>query len=135
MSGGDIDTLFNIWGTTLDPHHNKLPFQNHKELYNIINSTPLGDAQWQSFTIKYDRDVPDGKRPAWMDIKHEVWFHNPKQLLKTMLACPDFADEFDYSPFKEYGADNKHHFQNLMSGNLAWTQAVCIIYMLKFYTL
>ena len=133
MSGGDINTLFR--GTMLDTHHDKLPFQNHKELYNIIDSTPLGDAQWQSFTIKYDRDGLDGKRPVWMDIEHEVRFHNPNQLLEMMLACPDFADEFDYSPFKEYGADNKHHFQNLMSGNLAWTQAVCIIYMLKFYAL
>ena len=94
MSGGDINTLFR--GTMLDTHHDKLPFQNHKELYNIIDSTPLGDAQWQSFTIKYDRDVLDGKRPVWMDIEHEVWFHNPKQLLEMMLACPDFADEFDY---------------------------------------
>ena len=135
MPGGDIDTLFNICGTTLDPHHDKLPFQNHKELYDIIDSTPLGDMQWQSFTVKYDGDVPDGKRPVWMDIKHEVWFCNPKQLLETMLACPDFADEFDYSPFQECGADNKHCFQNLVSGNWAWTQVVLIVYMLKFYTL
>ena len=95
MLGGDIDTPFNIWGTTLNPHHYKLPFQNHKELYDIIDSTPLGDMQWQSFTVQYDGDVPDGKRPAWMDIEHEVWFCNPKQQLKMMLACPDFANEFD----------------------------------------
>lgn len=134
MLGGDIDTLF-IWGTTVDPHHDKLPFQNHKELYDIINSTPLGDAEWQSFTIKYDGVVPDGKRLAWMDVEHEVWLHNPKELLETMLACPVFTNEFDYSPFQEYGADNKHCFQNLMSGNLSWTQVVHIVYMLKFYAL
>ena len=52
-----------------------------------------------------------------------------------MLACLDFINEFDYSPFQEYNVVNKHHFQNLLYGNWAWTQVVHIVYMLKFYAL
>ena len=117
MSSEHIDTLFNIWATFLNPHHDKEPpFNNHTELYNTIDSTPLGD-------------VTEGERPAWMDAEYEVWYCNPKQLIKTMLACPDFANKFNYSPFQEYNADGNHHFQNLMSGNWAWKQVVCIIFI------
>ena len=82
--------------------------------------------------MKYDGDVPEGEKPVWMDAEYKVWYHNPKQLIETMLACPYFTNEFDYSPFQEYDEDSNHCFQNLMSGNWAWKQVVCIIFIFKF---
>jgi hypothetical protein len=36
----------------------------------------------------------------------------------------DFNGEIDISPFQEYDADNNHRYQNFMSGNWVWKQAV-----------
>ncbi|OJA18031.1 hypothetical protein AZE42_13146 [Rhizopogon vesiculosus] len=124
MSGGDIDVLLNLWAATLAPHDAELPFRNHTDLYNTIDSTPLADVEWESFTTKYNGDVPrEGETPPWMEAQYEAWFCDPRQLVKNLLSNPDFEDEFDYSPFHEYDADDNHRFQDFMSGDWAWKQA------------
>ena len=40
------------------------------------------------------------------------------------ISNPDFGGEFDYMPLQEYNMDSNHHFENFMSGNWAWKQAV-----------
>ena len=67
MSGRNIDALFNIWVVTLNSHCDKSPFCNHKESYDTIN--PLGDMPWVSFKVKFNGDIPDGGKSAWMDAK------------------------------------------------------------------
>ena len=57
MSGGNIDALFNIWLATFNAHHDEPPFHNHKELYDTIDSTPLGDVPWESFKVKFEVSV------------------------------------------------------------------------------
>jgi hypothetical protein len=130
MSAGDINSLLNIWAATLALHNDDLPFCNHTDLYNTIDSTPVGDVLWESFTVKYDGEVPNGERLAWMDREYEVWFHNPKELVQNMLTNPDFNGEFDCSPFHEYDSKNNHHFYNFMSGDWAWKQAVHLYFIL-----
>jgi Plavaka transposase len=126
MSAGDINSLLNMWAATLAPHGDDLPFCNHTDLYNTIDSTPLGDVPWESVTATYGGAIPDGERSAWMDTEFEVWFRDPKQLVENMIANPDFNGEFDCSPFQEYDTNNNHRFCNFMSGDWAWKQAVCI---------
>ncbi|OAX33018.1 hypothetical protein K503DRAFT_794615 [Rhizopogon vinicolor AM-OR11-026] len=109
MSGGDIDVLLNLWAATLAPH-DELSFRNHTDLYNTIDSTPLADAT-----------------PPWMEAQYEAWFRDPRQLVKNLLSNPNFEDEFDYSHFHEYDADDNHCFQDFMSGDWAWKQADLII--------
>ncbi|KAF7969588.1 hypothetical protein HWV62_26903 [Athelia sp. TMB] len=53
----------------------------------------------------------------------EVWYRDPRELIKNLLSNPDFDGEFDYSPFHEYDGDGNHHFQDFMSGDWAWHQA------------
>ena len=130
MSAGDIDSLLKIWAATLAPHNDHPPFRNHTELYNTIDTTPIGDVPWESFTVTYNGDIPDGKRLPWMEEEFEVWFRNPKELVQNMLANPDFNDEFDCSPFHEYDKNDRHRFHNFMSGDWAWKQAVCIYFTL-----
>lgn len=81
MSAGDINTLTSLWAATLAPYGAEPPFQNHTDLYNKINSTPLGGVPWESFTLKYDSDRPAGETPAWMQTEHEVWFRDPRELV------------------------------------------------------
>jgi Plavaka transposase len=130
MSGGDIDFIFKLWAASLAAHHDLPPFSNHAEMYNSIDSTPLGDLPWEAFSLEYDGVQPEGDIPSWMGEKYEVWFRNPKTLVHNMLSNPDFEGEIDYAPVQEYDSNGVHRFQNFMSGNWAWKQAVNV--MLSF---
>jgi hypothetical protein len=58
-----------------------------------------------------------------MNDEYEVYFKDPRGLVQDIISNPDFASIFDYAPYHEY-LDGVHHFQNMMSGNWAWRQAV-----------
>lgn len=124
MSAGNIDKLLDIWASTAEPSGAEPPFRNHEDLYKKIDSTPLGDTPWESFSIWYGQDVPECERVPWMDAEYEAWFRDPQKLVVSMLSNPDFKDEFDSVPFHEYDGDGNHRFQNFMLGDWAWKQAV-----------
>ncbi|KAG1847045.1 hypothetical protein F4604DRAFT_1884073 [Suillus subluteus] len=112
MSGGDIDFIFNMWATSLAAHGEIPPFTNHVDMYNVIDSTPLGDVPWQSFTSEYNGTLSEDD------------FRDPRLLVQNILSNPDFKDEFDYAPLQEYDTSNGvHRFQDFMSGDWCWKQA------------
>ena len=51
MSADNIDTLTSLWAATLLPHDDTPPFADHNDLYETIDSTPIGDVPWQSFSF------------------------------------------------------------------------------------
>ena len=77
MSAGNIDFISSLWAASL-AHHNDVPlFKNTKAMYNTIDSTPLGDVPWQSFTLNYNGNLPDGKvPPSWMEVNYDVWYRD-----------------------------------------------------------
>jgi hypothetical protein len=121
MSAGNIDILFDIWALK---HGAKPPFASHQDLYDTIDATPLGDVPWESLSYHYNGPRPLSAVPSWMDTEFDVWFRNPRTLVQNMLSNPDFDNEFDYTPFQEHDMDGSHRFENFMSGNWAWKQAV-----------
>lgn len=127
MSGGNINQLLKLWRASLPPHFKPL-FKSRRNLYETIDDIPFGELGWESFTMNYPHDgqVLEGARPSWMDGQYEVWHCNSLEVIETLISNPDFKDEFDYSPYQDY-VDGKHCFQNLMSGNWAWRQAVSCI--------
>ncbi|KAJ3553642.1 hypothetical protein NP233_g12600 [Leucocoprinus birnbaumii] len=107
MSAGDIDLLCEIWNASLSLHGAFAPFTNHKDLYVRIDAIPYGDVLWKSFTISYVGEHPSrGPAPTWMDDQQTIWYHNPMQVLCSMIANPDFATEFDYVPYHTYINDD-----------------------------
>ena len=56
MSGGDINILLELWAASLLKHNDELAFANHKDIYDTIDMTPLGDIPWQSFSVRYNGD-------------------------------------------------------------------------------
>jgi hypothetical protein len=127
MSAGHIDTLLNLWAASLLKHDDEPPFSNHSELYDTIDSTPLGDVPWETFSLKYSGVLPDGEIPAWMTSEYDIWFRDPHTIVRNLLSNPEFDGEFDYAPYQEYDTSGNHRFQDFMSGNWAWKQAVRVI--------
>ena len=61
MSAPNINTLLDLWASTLLKHKKPPPFANHRDLYTMIDLTPLDDVAWQSFSLQYnDDEVPEG---------------------------------------------------------------------------
>ena len=72
MSVKNINTLLDLWAATLLKHHDSLPFTNHSDFYETIDSTPLGGVLWQSFSLTYNGELPDGEVPEWMRSEYDV---------------------------------------------------------------
>ena len=124
MSAPDIDFLLNLWSASSAAHGEAPPFQNHKDLYTTIDSTPLGDIPWETFSLHFNGPRPEGQVPSWMDADYDVWFHNPRKLVHNIISNADFKDGFDYTPYQECDANGTRRYHNFMSGNWAWRQAV-----------
>ena len=95
-------------------------FSDHKQMYQTIDNTELSDVKWQLFVVKYTGD--QGVDPApWMNDHYDVWFRDPREVVRNMLANPNFADDMDYWPFREYDTKTStRHWQDFMSGDWAW---------------
>ena len=129
MSASDINFIMGLWAASLGPHNDSPPFENAKDMHNTIDSMPLGNIPWQSFTLNYNGPPPenlgpDGKAPPWMTADYNIWFWDPSLLVQELITNPEFKGQFDFVPYQEYSADDQHRFENFMSGDWAWKQAV-----------
>ncbi|KAG2028527.1 hypothetical protein BDR03DRAFT_883199, partial [Suillus americanus] len=121
---GQINKLLDLWASTLKKHNDKPPFADFRDLYKTIDKTLLGDVRWQSFSVRYNGERPDTDAPPWMDQVFDVWYHDPREVIRNMLANPDYAKEFDYRPYHKFSTDdNERQWKDFMSGDWAWDQA------------
>ncbi|KAF5372219.1 hypothetical protein D9758_004938 [Tetrapyrgos nigripes] len=120
MSASNIDRLSQLIANLLGPDKDA-PFLNHEELYKTIDRIKQGDIQWDSFTVKYNGELPDdlSTAPAWKLQEYEVWFRDPLSILEGMLANPSFKNELDVAP-KRLVKNGKRLYRDLMTGNWAW---------------
>ncbi|KAI0069429.1 hypothetical protein K474DRAFT_1580037, partial [Panus rudis PR-1116 ss-1] len=122
MGNRKVDELMQIWSDSL-PEGQSLPFADHEHLLNVIDSIPLGDVAWQTFSIKYEGELPEsGEIPSWMEKEYDIWFRDPRDVIRQQLSNPDFAKHMDYAPKRVY-RDGKREYEDFMSGNWAWNQA------------
>lgn len=129
MSGGHIDILLDLWAATLYQHQDKPPFANHHDLYETIAQTCIGDVSWQNFSVKYTGMIPDTNPPPWMLSEQEVWFCDLRHVVDKILGNPSFTNEIDLRLFHEYSVDGDvHQYQDFMSADWAWNQAVSPTY-------
>lgn len=126
MSAGDINFLLSLWAASLAIHSDEPPFLNATHVYKTIDSTPLGDIAWESFSLQYNGTQPENNVPSWTQAEYDVWFRDPRTLVHNLLSNPDFKSGFDYAPFQEHTGDGLHRFQDFMSANWAWNQAVSL---------
>ncbi|KZT03381.1 uncharacterized protein LAESUDRAFT_738265 [Laetiporus sulphureus 93-53] len=122
MSAGNIDILLNLWAASLVKHGDHPPFTNTTDLYHTIDATALGDVKWESFSMSYQGELPDGEVPTWMTAKSDVWFRNPLAVADRIVGNVDFDREMDYAPFREF-LHGERQLKDFMSGDWAWKQA------------
>jgi hypothetical protein len=93
-------------------------------MYQTIDDATLGDVPWQSFTLQHQSNGDAAESPSWMTSEHTVWFRDPHEVAKTLLANPAYADKIDFAPLRDYDAAGDRQYHNFMSGDWAWEQAV-----------
>jgi|ERR1700722_13654109 len=125
MSAGNIDDLLDLWSASILEQGGRPIFKDHRDLYHTINHAKLGDVPWKSFQVQYqggDQSARDAH--PWMNQEYEVWYRDPREVIRDMLVRTDFNGEMDAAPFREYDTDGKRQYCNFMSGDWAWKQAV-----------
>ena len=123
MSACNLDFLMQLWHASLVQHGDSAPFRDHRDLYSTIDATPIGGVLWESFNITYNGLVPESNVPAWMNQSFEVYFRDPRLLFVEMLGNPSFANDFDYTPYREFEANGTWRYQHFMSGNCSTLQS------------
>ena len=124
LSKKKTDRLLELWAATLIPHGVPPPISNHADLLRQIDSIPLGNVPWECFSMCYDGPLPESNRPPeWMTTEYEFWFRNPREVVKGILANPEFDGHVDYSAYREF-EDSRRRYDNMMSGDWSWRQSV-----------
>ena len=121
MPGKGINRLMEILAAKYGADN--VPYASEDNMYDAIDSIKISDAPWQSFSVRYTGDIPE-EPPPWMLLEYDVWYRNPRTVLRNQLANPDFDGEIDLAPKQEFGVDGERRYQDFMSGNWPWTQAV-----------
>jgi hypothetical protein len=123
MSAGAIDELMQNWAARPESAGDP-PFADHEDLYNTIDATEIGHVPWESFTVSYNKPLVPGDVTPWKTQEYVVHFRDPRKVLHQQLANPDFKAEMDFAPKQVFGEGGSRVYQDFMSGNWAWRQAV-----------
>lgn len=100
------------------------PFASHQHLYATIDTISLAEVPWQTFSVTYNGAIPGGAMPSWMIREYDVWFRDPRLVLRNQYGNPDFARDIDWAPKRVRLANGKRQYCDFMSGDWAWSQAV-----------
>ena len=131
MSAAKIDKILELWAESLAVHGDEPPFQNHVELYKAIDAISVGGVPWKSHTFTYEGQKPPSNAPKWMTGEYTIFYRDPRKLFIDMLGNPDFAKDVDYSPLRQYDGKGIRQYENFMSGDWAWKQAVTLFFLIN----
>ena len=124
LSQKKIDKLLELWAATLVPHGDSPPIASHRNLHQQIDAVELNNVLWESACLRYEGPLPRTTRhPEWKTAGYEVWYRDPRQVIKNILASPDLDGHIDYVAYQEFNGE-KRQYSNLMSGNWSSRQSV-----------
>ena len=124
LSKKKANHLLELWAATLVPSGIPPPISDHADLLRQIDSISLGDIPWECFCLSYDGPQPETTHlPEWKVTEYEVWFRNPREVIKGILANSELDGHLDYSAYREF-EDSQRRYCDLMSGDWVWRQSV-----------
>ena len=62
----------------------------------------------------------------WMEGTYELNTPNALLLLEQQIATSEFDGQAEYVPYQEFDAKGDHIYSNLMSGDWAFHEVVCL---------
>jgi hypothetical protein len=125
MSASSINELLQIWAATL-PEDQDPPFVNQKHLYDTIDAIDVGDTPWNSFSVSFNGEIPEGDKTPWKHAQYDVWYRDPRVVLHNQLANMDFVTEIDFAAKEVTDENDTRRYTDFMSGNWAWRHSVCL---------
>lgn len=135
LSNDTIDKLLSLWSATLVPHNDQAPILDHHDLHSTIDAIELGNVPWQTYTANYNGLRPEnGPTPEWMTAKYQLYYRDPRKVIRRILENPDLADGIDYVPYRDF-KDNKRQYCDFMSADWAWKQCVSELHRDCLYVL
>ncbi|KIL58389.1 hypothetical protein M378DRAFT_86568 [Amanita muscaria Koide BX008] len=119
-----IDDLMQYWAKSLPPG-SEPPFADAEDLIATVDSIEHGHITWQSFTVLYQpQEGEDVGDTPWKLKSYDVWYRDPREVIKAQLSNRDFAKEMDFAAKKVTDEKTKvRRFQDFMSGEWAWEQS------------
>lgn len=121
MSNANVSRLMNL---LFAYNQQSPPFSHADDMLKTIDSITVGDVPWESFAVRYNGPQPEGQVPLWMNQEYDIWFHSPHQVVWNQIGNSDFATEMDYAPKWVFNEKGKQEYEDFMSGNWAWREAV-----------
>jgi len=124
LSRKKTNRLLELWTATLIPHGAAPHIGDHADLLRQIDSIPLGNVPWECASLSYEGPLSESNPPPeWMTTEYNVWFRNPREVIKGILANPEFDGHVDYSAYREF-ENFQRRYRDMMSGDWAWRQLV-----------
>ncbi len=123
MSQRKINKLLELWAASLVEHGATPPYTSQQQMYDTIDAITVGDVPWETFSLKYSGEVPDGVTPSWMLANYEIHFRDPHLLARQQLNNPAFKDGFDPIPRRDFDCKGDRLYSDFMSGSWSWKQA------------
>ncbi|KAG2045477.1 hypothetical protein BDR06DRAFT_1057650, partial [Suillus hirtellus] len=114
--------LMELWAFKAAKYEEDSPFKSHRDVYATIDAIHAGDVPLQCFSVAPQHNL-DSDVPRWQQTEYQVWYRDPDAVIQAMLANPDFAGQFDYSPYVHYDQSGKRRWKDFMSGNYAWRKS------------
>jgi Plavaka transposase len=126
VSTGNLNTILQLWAAHSISNDDSDPvFSSAETMYEAIDNIAHGNAPWESFSVRYPGPATTNS-PSWQCNTYEVHCRNVRDVVHNMLKNKDFDNKFDYVPFQEYKVPRTTQYSNLMSGQWAYTKAVCV---------
>ncbi|KAI9450796.1 hypothetical protein BJY52DRAFT_1125681 [Lactarius psammicola] len=123
-SAPDIAKGLNLWSATSIKHGSidGAPWKNTKEMYATIDAIQTGSLPFKAYSFSYTGPKPSTP-PRWMEQTYELNARDVLSIIREQLATPDFKDQINYAPYKEFNGKGERVWSNLMSGHWAFRQA------------
>lgn len=102
-----------------------VPWHNADALYETIDAIQTGNAPWKTYKFSYMGPKPSTP-PAWMNESYELNTRDALLLLEQQIATFEFDGQVEYVAYQEFNAKGDRIYSNLMSGDWASREAVCL---------